>query len=488
MIFSSRYILNRDYQLCNDLNRAMLVSNQGAEKNINLFIHPAHAIMLSIFDGNKTLDEAIDAISDIFSVSRMETIEVVRPFIENDTELSIKYDGEIFYFPKHILTKATQGELRLELNPDNFLIEPPYDFKTPRANIPRRLLFVVNLTCATDCFYCYANKGYKCKYLSTDRICSIIDDAKSTGIVSFELSGGEILLHPDWDIIVKKLVDCGYNPYISTKVPVKEYIIKRLKEIGINDIQISIDSLNEQLLMETLHVKSAYAENIKSTIETFDKYGFNIVLKSTLTRKTCNCENVQELLDFASRLKNVRRYTCSSVGYSHYKGIAAFRQMVPMVEDVKKLGSYLKEVAHRYTFEILDDLSITSRASMNDYKGFKKRGYCSGNLTSFVILPDGKVTICEELYWDENFILGDLNNMSILEVWNSEKAKSLSTLRQCVVPKESPCSICKDFEKCRHERGVCWKEVIATYGRNNWLFPDPRCPFAPQPINNVFYD
>lgn len=98
MIFSSRYILNRDYQLCNDLNRAMLVSNQGAEKNINLFIHPAHAIMLSLFDGNKTLDEAVDAISDIFSVSRMETIEVVRPFIENDTELSIKYDGEIFYF------------------------------------------------------------------------------------------------------------------------------------------------------------------------------------------------------------------------------------------------------------------------------------------------------------------------------------------------------------------------------------------------------
>ena len=51
MIFSSRYILNRDYQLCNDFNRAMLVSNQGAEKNINLFIHPAHAIMLSLFNG-----------------------------------------------------------------------------------------------------------------------------------------------------------------------------------------------------------------------------------------------------------------------------------------------------------------------------------------------------------------------------------------------------------------------------------------------------
>ena len=466
----------------------MLVSNQGAEKNINLFIHPAHAIMLSIFNGNKTLNEVLDTISDIFSISRMDAIEFVHPFIENKKELPIKYDGETFYFPELILVKATQNEIRLELNPDNFLIAPPYDFKTPRANFPRRVLFVVNLTCATDCFYCYANKAYKYKHLSTERICSIIDEAKSIGVVSFELSGGEILLHPDWEIIVQKLVDCGYNPYISTKVPVKENVVKRLKDIGINDIQISIDTLNEQLLMETLNVRNAYAENIKSTIETFDKYGFNIVLKSTLTRKTCNCENVQELLDFASNLKNVCRYTCSSVGYSHYKGITAFRQMVPRVEDIKKLESYLKDVAHRYEFEILDDLSISSRTSMNDYKGFKKRGYCSGNLTSCVILPDGKVTICEELYWDENFILGDLNNMSILEVWNTEKAKSLATLRQCVVPKESPCSTCRDFEKCRYERGVCWKEVIATYGRNNWLFPDPRCPFAPQPINNVFYD
>lgn len=292
MIFSSRYILNRDYQLCNDSNRAMLVSNQGAEKNINLFIHPAHAIMLSLFNGNKTLNEVIDTISDIFSISRMDAIEFVCPFIENKTELPVKYDGEIFYFPEHILEEATLNEFRSELNPDNFLIAPPYDFKTPRANFPRRMLFVVNLTCATDCFYCYANKGYKCKYLSTERICSIIDDAKSIGVVSFELSGGEILLHPDWEIIVQKLVDCGYNPYISTKVPVKENVVKRLKDIGINDIQISIDTLNEQLLMETLNVRNAYAENIKSTIETFDKYGFNIVLKSTLTRKTCNCENV----------------------------------------------------------------------------------------------------------------------------------------------------------------------------------------------------
>lgn len=488
MNYCDKYILNKDYQLCNDITRVMLVSNQGANKNINLFIHPSHAVLLSIFNGDKILNDAIETISDIFSISRNEAMKIVLPFIENKTELAVKFDGKVFYFPSRVLVKADECDVRNELCPDGFLIAPPYDFNTPRANYPRRILFVINLNCATDCFYCYANKEYKCSHLSTERVCSIIDEAKSIGVVSLELSGGEILLHPDWEIILKKLIDCGYNPYISTKVPVKENTIKRLKEIGIRDIQISIDSLDEGLLMETLNVNNKYAENIKSTIRIFDKYGFNIVLKSTLTRKTCNCENVKELLDFASNLQNIHRYTCSSVGFSQYKGVAAFKKMIPVIDDVKKVEAYIKDVAQQYNFEILDDLSAPSRASINDYKRFKKRGFCSGNLTSFVILPDGKVTICEELYWNENFILGDLSMMSIMDVWNSDKAKSLSLTTQCSIPSSSPCRECRDFEKCRHERGVCWKDIISTYGNDNWLLPDPRCPLAPQPINDVFYD
>ncbi|MBQ8629748.1 MAG: radical SAM protein [Prevotella sp.] len=488
MNYCDKYVLNKDYKLCNDSTRAMLVSNQGANKNINIFIHPSHAVLLSIFNGDKTFKDAIETISDIFSISINDALNTVLPFIENKAELAVKFDGNVFYFPARVLVKAKECEVRNELCPDDFLIAPPYDFNTPRANYPRRILFVINLNCATDCFYCYANKGHKCSHLSTERVCSIIDEAKSIGVVSLELSGGEILLHPDWEIILRKLVDCGYNPYISTKVPVKEDTIKRLKEIGICDIQISIDSLDEDLLIETLNVNHTYAENIKSTIRAFDKYGFAIVLKSTLTKKTCNCENVKELLDFASSLQNIHRYTCSSVGFSQYKGVAAFKKMIPVIDDVKKVEAFIKNVAQQYNFEILDDLSAPSRASVNDYKRFKKRGFCSGNLTSFVVLPDGKVTICEELYWNENFIIGDLSKMSIMDVWNSNKAKSLSSITQCSFPNSSPCRECRDFEKCRHERGVCWKDIIAAYGNDNWLLPDPRCPFAPQPINDVFYD
>lgn len=487
-ILSDKFIFNRKYKLCNDVSRIMLVSNQGEDRNVNIFIHPMHAILLSFFNGRNTLAENIEIISETFSISHQESLEIIKPFLGNPSGVTIKYADNLFYFPSEILVKVNGNEIRSDLTPKDFLISPPYDFKTQRANYPRRILFVINLTCATDCFYCYADKKHRYTPMSTKRICEIIEEAKKLGVVSFELSGGEVLLHPDWDIIVKKFVECGYKPDISTKVPVKENIIKKLKDIGINYIQISLDTLDEDLLAKNLNVKHAYAQYIRETITTFDKYNFNIVLKSTLTKNTCNCENVYQLLEFASQLKNIKRYTCSSVGYSQYKGIKAFKDMIPSINDVKQLEEYLKDVSGKYSFDILDDLSAITAESMNNYKRFKNRSVCSGNVTSMTILPDGKVTICEELYWNKNFIIGDLTKSSIIDVWNSEKSKSISCIKQTDIPNNSPCRSCIGFIKCRHKQGVCWKDVIAVYGTENWLYPDPSCPFAPPFINDVFYD
>lgn len=119
----------------------------------------------------------------------------------------------------------------------------------------------------------------------------------------------------------------------------------------------------------------------------------------------------------------------------------------------------------------------------NEYKNqaeFNGRNLCTGNVTGLIVLPDGKVTICEELYWNENFIIGDLTKNSIEEIWNSPKAKALFNLSRGELPNNSFCNECPDFEKCRHRLGVCWKEVIACYGKENWGYPDPRCPLAPE--------
>jgi radical SAM protein with 4Fe4S-binding SPASM domain len=133
-------------------------------------------------------------------------------------------------------------------------------------------------------------------------------------------------------------------------------------------------------------------------------------------------------------------------------------------------------------------LITTNEQSKNKNKlFFQNRVLCTANHSHLFILPDGKVTICEQLYWNPRFIVGDLTKQSISDVWNSNEAKNLYYLTQDRISKESHCSICNMFQKCREELGgVCWKETIAAYGDEKWDYPDPNCPFSPTVTNQVF--
>jgi radical SAM protein with 4Fe4S-binding SPASM domain len=107
---------------------------------------------------------------------------------------------------------------------------------------------------------------------------------------------------------------------------------------------------------------------------------------------------------------------------------------------------------------------------------FFERGLCSGNYNSLFILPDGNVTMCEELYWNKKFLLGNVQENTLLEIWNSEKAHSLFYIPQEAFPDDSFCSKCPDFDRCRSVRQVCYKEIIKQYGSDKWYYPDVNCP------------
>ena len=70
------FILNPYYSLRNDFKRILLCKSPSfkvpldiAEDDIFVFIHPAHAIAFSFFDGKRTLKECLDLISEVFNSS-----------------------------------------------------------------------------------------------------------------------------------------------------------------------------------------------------------------------------------------------------------------------------------------------------------------------------------------------------------------------------------------------------------------------------------
>ncbi len=83
-----------------------------------------------------------------------------------------------------------------------------------------------------------------------------------------------------------------------------------------------------------------------------------------------------------------------------------------------------------------------------------------------------------DVFRNNRFIIGDVMENSINEIWNSNKAKSLYFIKQSDIPEDSLCHTCSMFKECRSLKQVCYREIIKKYGSDKWYYPDVNCPFS----------
>ncbi|RHV87991.1 radical SAM protein [Culturomica massiliensis] len=482
-------VLNAEYKIINDYDRIILIKIPSGDYSVSkvYFIHPIHAKFLSLFDGAVSCEYIIEYLKREHQVKDSDTVRLIKMFDRND-DMYIKFQKEIFFFPNNILVPNDNNIIRDDLSEEKCNCAIPYDFKRLRFSYPKEITYVINLNCYTDCVYCYANR--KCQYepLRTDKILDIIEEAKKIGIWEFNISGGEFFLQKDWEVILKTLIDNGFAPHISTKVPLSEKVIDRAKKIGLDSIQFSLDTLDDEVAQRTLHVKGGYIGKITNSIKYADKAGLDIIVKPTLSKETCTVENVAALLDFAASLKHIKRSVISTIGQSLYIDENTYLKIRPTIAQIKTVLDYIDKEGDKYKFEIHPDSNVIYKEELCNNEHFRNRPRCTANVDGFIILPDGKMTICEELYWHPDFILGDLTRQTILEAWHSDVAKNLWNFERKRIPGYSACRGCEELQECRQGQGVCWKFVIGAYGKEYAFQPDPRCSRAPVPTYNVTGD
>jgi radical SAM protein with 4Fe4S-binding SPASM domain len=128
-----------------------------------------------------------------------------------------------------------------------------------------------------------------------------------------------------------------------------------------------------------------------------------------------------------------------------------------------------------------DDRYFKSEEGSRHFVGSR----CSANFSHMVSMPDGKVTLCEQLYWNPRFIIGDLSTQSIEEVWNSPRALELAFPKKSNFRDDSVCKKCSIFDTCYTTHNKCYADVLKAYGDENWDYPDPRCVYAPPFIHDL---
>ncbi|GHV35660.1 radical SAM/SPASM domain-containing protein [Bacteroidia bacterium] len=500
---TKKYIFNPYYGLKNDKKRIVLcnapafkIPAELAEDEISSFIHPVYAMAFSFFDGNNSLENCLNKISELFGASIEESYDFLKPFLDNKERVGIDYDKHVYEFPKRILLDNSEFNFPVrQLNYEDYVIDDELDFSTYRLyEGPTAISILVNTLCQTDCIYCYVDRKNKidCE-IPIERICELIREAKKDGVITFDISGTEIFLYKYWDILVDELLKNGYYPYLSTKVPISGEILRKLKELGIKDLQLSIDTADNKEAKIVNKVKiDNYADAMLDTLARTEQFGFNMAVNAVITKYNCSEKGIKQLLDAINKQKNIEKVTLNPAESSMYCHESQFNDLKMTIEQITAMEDFIDSIKSNYGFTIHIAGYIEEEAYKNDFatrqKKFRERAMCTANITQVCILPDGQVTICEELYWHPKFLIGNVVQNAMKEIWNSESALALANIKRDSVSAHSPCKTCKEFDSCRQFQGVCWSDVLSVYGEDNWDFPASDCPYAPFPYHAIYHE
>lgn len=493
----TKYILNHLYRVKDDRKRAFLYSTVKAqnfspwiEKDWSTILHPVLGKFLLLMAKPKSYSESVWFISKTFNISRSESVKLLELFLNNKENFGLKYKNNVYRFPKNIIIDAVEQKCEPYSYSDNLFSnfkEENLDVDTIRyIRSPNTLVFMVTNKCVTDCIYCYADKRTRVfKYLPFDLVEKFIVEAHNLCIKEIMLDGGELFLYPYWKELIILLKKHQFEiGFVSTKMPVNRKDLEFLQFHNIT-IQVSLDSTNPQILSSVLNVSQEYHQRIISSIKDMDEMGIRFQIATVINKFNCTDDNMNGLCSFLETLNNLKGWRIRCAFRSLYSKID-FNNIKASHKSIEQIASWISE--HRNKSKIIIDWEAPNEnryfASKTGSQGFYG-ARCSANFSNLFILPDGKVTICEQLYWNTHFIIGDLNNQGIEEIWNSEKALRLANPKISEFSDKSPCSECNIFDSCMKFSNRCYADIIKAYGWENTDFPDPRCCYAPPFINDL---
>ncbi len=190
-----------------------------------------------------------------------------------------------------------------------------------------------------------------------------------------------------------------------------------------------------------LGINNKYIENVKQTLQLLDKYDIRVAIHSILTQRNSTKEDFISIFHFFNRLPT-NLLEPDIGGESIYVNSAIQGTIAPTKEAQASISALCKKLQNKANFPILSsglDKEDTN-SSTKTWAKFNERSVCSGNYLQLFVLPDGNVTICEELYWHPKFIVGNILEQSLNDIWNSEAALIFICSHNFIFPMQVPVS------------------------------------------------
>lgn len=420
------------------------------------------------------------------SVPKELVLNFINSLVDNPKQVILSGKKGNSVFPPYTIV-SMQSPSQIKRYSPNLFKYDQIDLRMKRHLTPSTITLMFNNICVTNCIYCYQDKSHVAKCtIPLERIKELIREAYKLNVNTFDVIGGEFFLYKYWRDVLAELRRYGYNPYLSTKMPLQENDVQFLAKLKVRDIQISLDSCIEEHLIESINVRKGYVAEMLKSLMLLEKYGILVKVHSVLTKYTKDIADMRSIYNVLKNLKNIEDWHVVKGEETLYPRTDYSNIEIDSL-SYNNIVNYLKDLSdssgmsiHYPKLEQIQIVNNTIDKLKQAESHFFNRAFCSGLFSSLYILPDGQVTMCEQLYWNKRFIIGNVKSNSILEIWNSKEAKSLYEIKQEDFPEDSLCHSCGKFKECRTFRQVCYRDIIRKYGSQKWYYPDVKCPYNNQ--------
>jgi pyrroloquinoline quinone biosynthesis protein E len=328
---------------------------------------------------------------------------------------------------------------------------------------PLWLLAEVTYRCPLHCVFCYNPVNYAAnkKELSTEQWKEVLRQARKLGAAQLGFSGGEPLVRDDLEELIGEAHQLGYyTNLITSGVGLTEARISRMKDLGLDHIQLSFQDSTKEMndflsSTKTFDLKSRVAALIK-------KYDYPMVLNVVLHRY--NLDHIGRIIDMAVEmgveyleLANTQYYAWASLNREQ---LMPTREQLVRAEEIvqeyrAKLGNKLKLL-----FVVPDLFEDKPKACMNGWGS-----------VFLAVAADGSALPCHAAQSIPGLTFPNVTEQSLHDIWY--KSDAFNAFRGYEWMKE-PCRTCpekeKDFGGCR-----CQAYALTGDARN----ADPVCGKSP---------
>jgi pyrroloquinoline quinone biosynthesis protein E len=329
---------------------------------------------------------------------------------------------------------------------------------------PLGMLAELTHRCPLQCPYC-SNPLVLSKAageLTTEEWLRVFGEAADLGVLQVHLSGGEPALRPDLEPFVERLTALGiYTNLITAGVSMNGERLKRLAGLGLDHVQLSIQSIKAPLADKITNYKNALAKKREFAAHVRE-LGLPLTINAVMHR--ANIDETEEAIQFAVDAGAER----IEVANTQYYGWAAVNRAALMPSYEQCLAQAEVVAAAR---EKLHGRMNIDYVTADYYARYPKP--CMGGWASEIlnVTPTGTVLPCHAAETIKGMHFESVRERPLAEIWY--RSDSFNRFRGTSWMPE-PCRSCErrdiDFGGCRCQAFAMTGDAAAT---------DPACTLSP---------